>query len=529
MGGSISEKPKSHEGRANRRCDIVAESGQVLVVLALLVPVLLGLAGLALDTGILTQNRTEGQRAADAAALAGAERIVFHLPGESTADIENNARQVACQYAQKNGFGTGSCPNSEVTVNLPPLSGPHAGDHDFVEVIITRTSPTYFMKVLGIDSTTITTRAVGVSTPEKRNYALVVLSPHQCDAFTTSSNIVINGGGIVVDSDGAAGGSCVGESASQNGGSVITSQSCYDKAGDLIDCTLDYNEESSWAVANNVTDIPSPTKAPPFPDPLSCPDGSQATIANGGPDDYCPRPVPCTDLSSAVPSVCVPISTTACGNHSIPCNSNQLSTAASPKVTHLTGSGDVTLEPGTYYGGLDINSTSQTVHFKPGIYVFAGTQQNGNGGGLSYQSGNLCGVGAAGTCTVATGVTFFNTQNVAGGLPCGSMKLTGSGYFKFNAPTVPHSAVLTGYYEMLIWQDDSCTAQFTFAGSGNGGAWTETGMMYLPQADMKVTGGGNFGAVQIITRTFSQSGGQSITIDFTRYVDTDDRTYKLVE
>ena len=82
---------------------------------------------------------------------------------------------------------------------------------------------------------------------------------------------------------------------------------------------------------------------------------------------------------------------------------------------------------------------------------------------------------------------------------------------------------------VLIWQDDACTAEFTFAGSGNGGDWTETGMMYLPDANMKVTGGGNFGSIQIITKTFKQSGSQAIVINFTRYVDTDTNYYKLVE
>jgi len=53
--------------------------------------------------------------------------------------------------------------------------------------------------------------------------------------------------------------------------------------------------------------------------------------------------------------------------------------------------------------------------------------------------------------------------------------------------------------------------------------------MYLPQANMQVTGGGNFGSVQIITKTFRQGGSQAITINFSRYIDTDTQEWKLVE
>ena len=53
--------------------------------------------------------------------------------------------------------------------------------------------------------------------------------------------------------------------------------------------------------------------------------------------------------------------------------------------------------------------------------------------------------------------------------------------------------------------------------------------MYLPQGGMQVTGGGNFGSVQVIVKTFSQGGGQSITINFSRYVNTDTQQWKLRE
>jgi hypothetical protein len=106
--------------------------------------------------------------------------------------------------------------------------------------------------------------------------------------------------------------------------------------------------------------------------------------------------------------------------------------------------------------------------------------------------------------------------------------MVGSGLLKFAAPTVRHTTALTGYLNMLIWQDDDCAAQFKFAGSGSG-PWSTTGLMYLPKAAMQVTGGGNFGSVQIIVDTFNQGGSQNIDIQFTRFIDTDISKYKLVE
>ena len=486
------------------------EVGQIVIMTALLFPVLLGFAGFAIDIGLLMVHRTERQRTADAAAIAGAQYLMYN---SSQVDA---AKQVACDYALKNGYGTGTCPSTEVEVNQP-ASMPGA-----IEVIIKRTDNTVFMQYLVETSPTVKARAVATSKPREVNYALIVLEPTKCDSFTTSSNITITGGGMIVNSDATTGSNCIGESAKQNGGSVITAQTCLNKDNVAIECTLDYNPKAKWTTPSNSSASPVPTKAPPFPDPLTCgpPEGKQAHIE----DDYCPRPVPCSTAAGGTPTGCVPWSSTSAG---------QGNKANNPTITQLQGSGEVTLEPGVYFGGLRISSTSLYVRFKPGIYVFAGSDHNGNGGGFNYQSGNLCGEGAAGTCPVATGVTFFNTSNPyaaqSGNRPCSGLSITGSGLLKFAAPTVRHTTPLTGYKNMLFWQNDSCSEEFKFAGSSSGQEWTATGLMYLPEAHMQVTGGGNFGSVQIITKTFNQGGSQSININFTRYVDTDSQQWKLVE
>ena len=58
-------------------------------------------------------------------------------------------------------------------MNNPPSSGPRVGNAGFVEVIVTRPRPTWFMQVLGIQSSTVKARAVaGLSDSSGCVYAL---------------------------------------------------------------------------------------------------------------------------------------------------------------------------------------------------------------------------------------------------------------------------------------------------------------------------------------------------------------------
>jgi hypothetical protein len=500
------------------------ESAQTLVLAALFLPVLLGFAGLAIDVGMAMKHRTDRQRTADAAALAGAQFLAYN-PFEIA-----EAKQIACDYAQKNGYGNGNCNNDEVEVYVPPISGPYAGQDGFVEVIVTRTDNTFFLRVLGVEDATVKARAVGGSVPRKRNYALIVLNPTQCNSYThSSSNINIEGGGAIVNSDATTGGNCIGISANQGGNSIITARNCKDKDLNEIPCTLDYHPNAEkWGQSNNAQNEPEPTRAPPFPDPLTCgpPLGNQA-------EEVCPRPVACD--AQGGPSGCVPASICSAG------------TASNLRMTSINNVGSpqcrdgdkLILYPGTYYGGITLQEGSvKTVEFKAGLYVLAGGA-SGSKGGL-----NCCPTSVSSIVAVShnglTGITIFNTDFPSASSPndriCGQMKLTGAGSVNISAPTVPHTTILSGYKNMLFWQSETCAnygsgnnPSFDFSGGGSGGAWTTSGIIYLPLAHLKVTGGGDFGSVMMIVNTFSFGGSQDLQIRFTRFIDTDTIQYKLVE
>jgi hypothetical protein len=421
---------------------------------ALFLPVMLGFTGLAVDIGMVALFRTQQQRGADAAAISGAGVL---LKGGNT----TQARTTAQNYAQTHGYSS-----SVTTVNVPPTSGPKAGDPKFVEVIITQSRPTFFIRVIGPKTTTVKARAVAGVTPIQSNYALVVLNPTACSAYnhTSSANFIITGGGAIVNS------SCK-PSANQGGGSIISATH------------LDYFTDGLWQLSNNAQAIPPPTRiGGRIEDPL-------AGVA---------RPQPCGPFGT--PAGCIPASPDSGG------------TATNPSRKNIEVNGNYTLRPGAYYGGLKISAMSGTVTFLPGLYVFAGG--GSSQGGFDF-SGNMTLVGS--------GVTFFNTQdpyaNTQSARACGPYSLQGSG----NLTMTPTTS--GPYKDLLFWQDDACTASMKYAGS----TWSIAGLLYLPKAQLDVTGGGQVGSVQIIVDTFRYSGSNSVTINYTNYVDTLRPKMSLVE
>src|SRR5438445_4971484 len=107
-----------------------AVRGQILIVIALLLPVLLGATALAVDIAVFYYQWGQLQNAADAAALAG----VMYLPQDTT-----KAKNTAITYAQQNGMLA-----SEIGT---PTFG---GGNQTLSITLTRNVPFYFGKVLGL-------------------------------------------------------------------------------------------------------------------------------------------------------------------------------------------------------------------------------------------------------------------------------------------------------------------------------------------------------------------------------------------
>ncbi|UCH86065.1 MAG: hypothetical protein JSU97_05855 [Dehalococcoidia bacterium] len=118
------------------------EQGQGLVVATLAMVVILAFAAMAIDVGLFLHERRELQKAADAAALAGAAE----LPG-SPAD----AMQKAHEWAANNGIDGGEFGSVEIVTTYVP--------NDSITVRLQRDVPFAFARVLGFTSDTMSADA----------------------------------------------------------------------------------------------------------------------------------------------------------------------------------------------------------------------------------------------------------------------------------------------------------------------------------------------------------------------------------
>src|SRR5215831_17419588 len=141
------------------------EAGQALVFTAIGLVALLGFVGLGIDMGVLRYQKRLEQTAADGAAIAGATNLTY-------GGVQTGAQNSAASNGFSDNTGGGPCAapptnlavgSVAVTVCNGPLAGPHAGDTNYVEVYVTAGQPTYFMKIFGVNSETITARAVATN------------------------------------------------------------------------------------------------------------------------------------------------------------------------------------------------------------------------------------------------------------------------------------------------------------------------------------------------------------------------------
>ncbi|QDU31650.1 hypothetical protein ETAA8_68100 [Anatilimnocola aggregata] len=141
--------------------------GKVLVLVLITLPALCGLIGLVIDGGLLTSNSRQLQHAADSAATAAAMEKRW---GKSN----TAALTVAQEFVQTHHRLT----STTVTLNSPPLSGPHVGSERHLEIILTTQQPTFFMRVLnGRTAETIAARACAGWEASTIPAAIVVLDP----------------------------------------------------------------------------------------------------------------------------------------------------------------------------------------------------------------------------------------------------------------------------------------------------------------------------------------------------------------
>src|SRR5437867_6582041 len=149
------------------------EGGYVVVTVAAMLGILVGFTALALDSGILYSDRTQSQRAADAAALAGAFTFVADPKSSQPATAEAHARATAV----KNTVGGVTIAPAEVGVCVgDDSSGTCSPDPSLkrVKVTITRQEPTFLARIW---RSSVTTRVEATAEASSAPTSALCLKP----------------------------------------------------------------------------------------------------------------------------------------------------------------------------------------------------------------------------------------------------------------------------------------------------------------------------------------------------------------
>jgi Flp pilus assembly protein TadG len=415
------------------------ESGQAIVAVALGLVVLLGVLGLGIDFGYLRYMKRQMQTAADAAAIAGSGMLDF---GNSSA-ITTAAQAVAA----KNGFTNGSN-GVTIAVNNPPsflATDPHKGDSKYVEVVISQNQPTFFAKALGVRAVPLTTRAEGAE--GGGNNCIFALDPGGNPA-------------LAVDFLAAITSQC---------GVVDESSNSFDALQCIFLASL--NASSIGVVGGveqflcGITPTPVKIKTPNPADPLAgtpkpavgaCPGATGGTVTSG--------------------------------------------TFTGAKTgLNINGGGTVTLNPGTYCGGIQANFGAK-VNLNAGTYILTNAS-SGPTYGLSVDIGSA---------VTGNGVTFYNFG------PSGGINFTSTLVFPLGGVTL--TAPTSGTYEgILFFQDPGNTTQAQIIGSPSFSTKIQ-GTYYFPKAKVVFAFDGpvdynildayqiEFAALTLGTTTFKSSG-----------------------
>ena len=337
------------------------EAGQALVLVALGLMMLLMMAALGVDVGYLHYQRQQMQKAADAAAIAGATALSYN----------GNFAVAAQNDAAANGFANGSNGVSVAVHNPPQTFGdPFLGNGHYVEVIITKRQPTFFMNIANFGTVIVRTHAVANSHGIASG-CLYALDP--VDAQT-----------LVVDSGVTVQTSCSVYVESNNPDALHDSTGSQLAVGGPNPQTIGIGVVGDSYGGSGFSPTPT-TEIPPFNDPLG--------------------------------SVTTPTFVHSCTR---------------TDYTTADGNGGQPLPLGTYCGGITV--TGGTLQLLPGTYTIAGGSLNVSGPGRITGTGvtfvitaNITtnaytGVNLAGNISLSAptsgplaGILFFQDRNVAVG------------------------------------------------------------------------------------------------------------------
>jgi Flp pilus assembly protein TadG len=127
------------------------ESGNYVILSALLMPVLVGTAGLGTEVGWWYYKHKNMQSAADSGAASAAAAYV------AGGDLTAEANAVTATYGYANAVN-----NVTITVNQPPTTGNYTSNLQAIEVTVSQPQQRLLSSLFGSDPVLITARAVAL-------------------------------------------------------------------------------------------------------------------------------------------------------------------------------------------------------------------------------------------------------------------------------------------------------------------------------------------------------------------------------
>jgi sterol desaturase/sphingolipid hydroxylase (fatty acid hydroxylase superfamily) len=483
------------------------ERGAALALTAISLAVLLGFAGLGVETGLWYTIKRHDQNAADFAALSGAMELAA---GQSYSDI----CAVASRDAQRNGFPLAagwSCPaqsptqqsqctnlaSGQMCVNWPPLfpsySGdPLVGDKAAVEVILAQQQNTFFAGLAfcnnctPLRSVTIDTRAVATTRLLNGGNAIACALA----LTTTGTGLDVSGGGnVTMPNCGLASDSTGAKSINIQGSSTSLTASYIDAAG---------GENTNGNPTINVQTVLTYTA--PVADPFTCSPPKLGCIG-----------------SITWPSVSGKEDTSSRTGGT---------TCTNPQV----------LTPGTYSGPM--NFTSGCTLLCPGVYVVDGEDNSSDGAFEASGNSTTVQMGTAGTTYTNNAGKNITcpTTTMANGNPMDGVTIIASskgsttqgGGFDFTAGatvtlSAPNSSPATGIPAAVLFAQDPSHADTKPNGNGkeadstiqSGTNVTFTGIMYTPKTNATLQANTHSSCFIIIALTVTLNGGAQMAADST--------------
>lgn len=427
--------------------------GTILVVTSVGAAAMVGMLLLIVETGMIMDTRRRAQNAIDSAALAAAQSLVRQQSNTSATTEANTFIQ---QYNNLHG--------GEVSIHMPPVSGPYAGRYGYCEAKIQlHSSNTLFSSFADALAPAVNARAVAgyrsVSSPEM----IIALDKRYSPGLNCVGNgqLVIDGG-VITNSQGWG--------VDENGASVDGAINGY--AGNIS--SNGSLRGRSFRICGGVNN----------------PVGFLPYLPGGDHPLHCRMPL------TPDPLLNLPTPTTANGVVNISRGRANISS------TNYTG----TLSPGIYS---EINISSGNVTFNPGIYVITG-------GELKITGGNV----------TADGVMFYITlkdYNPTTGLPDsqdgetlpptnnaqrGGITVTSNATLRaLNSPTSP-------FHGMLFYLRRINDSAVTVAGNATSGQ--VVGTIYSKWSPLNLTGQGVFNT-QFVIGNVKWSGNGDMTLSPSGY------------